>query len=66
MLTLKLMENMEHTATASPKTTLPTALLQHSGSQTFIPFFHIMKIKILTYKLLSVPEERDEISTISK
>lgn len=32
--------------TASPKTTLPTALLEHSGKQVFVLLFHIVKIII--------------------
>jgi len=40
LITLKLVENTEYTATASPKITLPTAFLQHNGNQTFNLLFH--------------------------
>lgn len=51
------MEHVDHATlarttshTASPKTTLPTALLEHSGKQAFVLLFHIVKIIIFTYK----------------
>lgn len=43
--------------TASPKTTLPTALLEHSGKQVFVLLFHIVKIIIFTYKFFPLEKE---------